>query len=115
MVFWTRTMTGWDPWLEFRRIEREWPQFSVQTDEQGLRLRGLVPGFAIENLEVSVSGDVLTVSGKRESLGEFERSWKLPFPVDAEKIKALAKDGVLDVELPRATADAPRKIQVQAG
>ena len=80
-----------------------------------MRLRGLVPGFAIENLEVSISGDILTVSGKREALGEFERSFQLPFPVDADKVKATAKDGVLEIELPRAAADAARRIQVQAG
>jgi HSP20 family protein len=125
MVVWSRTMRGWDPWLEMRRLEREWnapqwPQVTAKTSETGVQLRALVPGFAIEDLELTVRGDELTLRGKRKSeaaheQSEFERSWKLPFPIEAEKVKAIAKDGVLDVELPRAAADSPRRIQVQAG
>ncbi|SRR5258706_4386599 len=127
MVVWSRSMRSWDPWLELRRLERDWsantpqwPQVQAQTNEDGVHLRALVPGFAIEELELTVRGDELTLRGKRKSeaaheLAEFERSWKLPFPVEAEKVKAIAKDGVLDVELPRAAADSPRRIPVQAG
>jgi HSP20 family protein len=115
-----------------RRLERDWnmhfggsstprwPQIEAQTKEDGVHLRAIVPGFAIEDLELSVRGDELTLRGKRNAGAgvepcEFERSWKLPFPVEAEKVKAIAKDGVLDVELPRAAADSPRRITVQAG
>ena len=127
MVVWSRTMRNWDPWLEMRRLERDWnartpqwPQVTAQTDEKGVHLRALVPGFSLEELELTLRGDELTLRGKRKSeaaheLGEFERSWKLPFPIEAEKVKATAKDGVLDVELPRAAADSPRRISVQAG
>jgi len=125
MVVWSRTMRSWDPWLEMRRLERDWnasqwPQVQAQTDEKMVKLRALVPGFAIEDLELTVRGDELTLRGKRKSeaaheLGEFERSWKLPFPIETGKVKATAKDGVLDVELPRAAADSPQRITVQAG
>jgi len=127
MVVWSKTMRGWDPWLELRRLERDWnaytphwPQIQSKTSETGVHLRALVPGFAIEDLELTVRGDELTLRGKRKSedapeLGEFERSFKLPFPIEAEKVKATAKDGILDVELPRAAADSPRRIAVQAG
>jgi len=120
-------MRSWDPWLELRRMERDWnahtqswPQVQAQTKEDGVHLRALVPGYAIEDLELTVRGDELTLRGKGKAeaahaLGEFERSWKLPFPIEAEKVKATAKDGVLDVELPRAAADSPRRIAVQAG
>jgi len=131
MVVWSRTMSSWDPWLEMRRMERDWnalfggtatqpwPQIQAQTNEDGVRLCALVPGFAIEDLELSVRGDELTLRGTRKSeaaheVREFERSLKLPFPIEAEKVKAIAKDGVLDVELPRAAAAAPRRIPVKA-
>ncbi len=124
MVVWSRTMSSWDPWLEMRQLEREWnalhwPQIQAQTNEGEVRLRALVPGFAIEDLELSVRGDELTLRGKRKTeaaheVREFERSLKLPFPIEAEKVKAIAKDGVLDVELPRAAAEAPRRIPVKA-
>lgn len=127
MVVWSRSSRSWDPWLELRRLERDWnahtarwPQIDAQTKEDGVHLRALVPGFAIDELELTVRGDELTLRGKRKSeaegaAAEFERSFKLPFPIEAEKVKATAKDGVLDVELPRAAADSPRRIAVQAG
>jgi HSP20 family protein len=130
MVGWPRTMVSWDPWLELRRLERDlgarrdapaqFPQLRATTDEKGVRLRALVPGFAIEELEISVRGDELTLRGKRKAeaaaeVQDFERSLKLPFPIEVEKVKALAKDGVLEIDLPRAAADSPRRIQIQAG
>ncbi len=134
MVVWPRTLTSWDPWREMRRLEREmnslfgglsapaapqWPVINVWGDEQGLRLQALVPGFALEDLELTVSGTLLSLRGKRTAeaaheVREFERSLTLPFPVEAEKVKAVAKDGVLDVELPRAAAEAPRRIAVRS-
>src|SRR5258708_6620886 len=132
MGLWSKATARWVPWLEMRGLERElesffrapaaaqWPQISVQSDEKGLRIRALVPGFALEDLEVSVREDVLSLRGKRKAeaaheVREFERSLKLPFPVEAEKVKAVAKDGVLDVELPRKAVEAGRRIQGQAG
>jgi len=130
MVGWPRTMVGWDPWLELRRLERDlsavrgvsaqFPQLRATSDEKGVRVRALVPGFAIEDLDVSVRADELTLRGKSKAqagqeVQEFERSFQLPFPIDAEKVKASAKDGVLEIELPRAAADSPRRITVQAG
>ena len=127
MVVWSRSMRSWDPWLELRRLERDWnahtprwPQIDAQTKEDGVHLRALVPGFAIEELELSVRGDEVTLRGKPKAeaahgVREFERSWKLPFAIEAQKVKATAKDGVLVVELPRAAADSPQRITVQAG
>lgn len=127
MVVWARTTRSWDPWLEMNalldglagRAEGRWPQIRVRSDEESVHLRALVPGFAIEDLELSVRGDELHLRGKRKQeaaheVAEFERSLKLPFPVEAEKVKAVAKDGVLDVELPRAAAEAPRRIPVRS-
>jgi HSP20 family protein len=127
MVVWARTTRSWDPWLEMNalldglagRAEGRWPQIRARSDEKSVHLRALIPGFAIEDLELSVRGQELTLRGKRKQVAahevaEFERSMKLPFPVEAEKVKAVAKDGVLDVELPRAAAEAPRRIPVRS-
>lgn len=129
MVFWPTTMASMDPWLELRRLERDlgffrgeaaqFPVIRASADEKAVQLRALVPGFALEDLELTVRGDVLELRGKRKheaahEVREFERSLKLPFPIEAEKVKAVAKDGVLDVELPRAAADAPRRIPVRS-
>ena len=129
MVCWPRTMVSWDPWLEMRRLERDlgtlrgatngFPQIRATADEKGVHVRAVVPGFALEDLELSLRGDELTLRGKHKSEGGdelgFERSIQLPFAVEADQVKAVAKNGVLTVELPRAAADAPQTIQVQAG
>jgi HSP20 family protein len=121
-------MVSWDPWLEMRRLERElgafqgvasgFPQIRATSDEKSVQLRAVVPGFALEDLELSLRGDELSLRGKRKSEEgqelEFERTVLLPFAVEAGAIKAVAKNGVLHVELPRAAADAPRKIEIQA-
>lgn len=134
MVVWPRTLTSWDPWREMQRLEREmnslfaglatpaareWPPIQVHGNEQGLHLAALVPGFTMEDLELTVSGTLLSLRGKRKAeaaheVREFDRSITLPFPIEAEKVKAVVKDGVLDVELPRAAAEAPRRIPVQS-
>ena len=76
MVGWPRTMVGWDPWLELRRLERD---------------LSAVRGVSAQFPQLRATSD------------------------DAEKVKASAKDGVLEIELPRAAADSPRRITVQAG
>ena len=129
VVVWPRTMASWDPWLEMRRLERDlselwgagtqFPPLRATSDEKGVSLRALVPGFALEDLEVEVRGDELTLRGKSKleaahGVREFERALKLPFPIEAEKVKAVAKDGILEIELPRAAADAPRRITVRS-
>lgn len=134
MVVWPRSLTSWDPWREMRRLEREmnslfggvatpaareWPVMRVHGNERGLQLQALVPGFTMADLELTVCGTLLSLRGKRQAeaaheLREFERSITLPFPIEAEKVKAVVKDGVLDVELPRAAAQTPRRIPVQS-
>lgn len=86
-----------------------------------------VPGVNPDDLNVSVTGDTLTVSGeinrqqateKRQAYvqemwrGSFQRSFTLPTRVDAEKTEATFTDGVLTLRLPKADAVKPRKIQV---
>jgi HSP20 family protein len=122
-------MASWNPWLEMQRLERDlgelrgagtqFPTLRANSDEKAVHLRALVPGFAIEDLEVEVRGDELRLRGKGQlesahGVREFERVLKLPFAIEAEKVKAVAKDGILEIELPRAAADAPRRITVRS-
>lgn len=88
-----------------------------------------VPGVDPKAVDISVKGDMLTVTGERpvEALGEkatvyrrernagkFSRSLELPFGVDSAKVTAHYRNGVLRITLPRAEADKPRKISVEA-
>jgi len=89
-----------------------------------------LPGVKKEDISIDVKDNVLTISGERkveeerkedefyrvESFyGKFERSFSLPEDVDADKIEAEAKDGVLTVKIPKAQSvdKAPKKIEIK--
>lgn len=88
-----------------------------------------LPGVKQEDLEVLVAGGELTIKGQRPSptngaqafhrrertAGAFQRTVRLPVDVDATKVEATLRDGVLTISLPTAEAARPRKIPVQAG
>jgi len=89
-----------------------------------------LPGVKKEDISIDVKDNILTISGERkveeerkedefyrvESFyGKFERSFTLPEDVDADKIEAEAKDGVLTVKIPKAQSveKAPKKIEIK--
>lgn len=86
-----------------------------------------VPGFKMNDLEVEVLDNELTLKGKRvteveqnatfhrreRSATEFERSITLPVSIDAEKVEATLKNGVLTIKLPKAEVARARKITVK--
>jgi HSP20 family protein len=101
---------------------------NIWSNEEGLVISAEVPGISAEDIDISVVGETLTLSGarKREELGEdaryhrhergngkFSRVIELPFPVDVNNVQATFKNGVLNISMPRAEADKPRKIVVK--
>ncbi len=105
-----------------------YPAMNVWTNEEGAVVTAEIPGVNPEDIDISVVGDTLTVSGKREpettdeevryhrrerGQGAFKRSIQLPFTVEAAKVEAAIENGVLHITLPRAEADKPRKITVK--
>jgi HSP20 family protein len=106
------------------------PAMNIWTDEDSAVVTAELPGVSIEDIDISVEKDTLTLRGGRrpEDLeegvtyhrrerrsGGFNRAFRLPFHVDAEKVEAEFKNGVLSIVLPRAEADKPRKIAIKAG
>ncbi len=87
-----------------------------------------VPGFPPDSFQIRYETRTLTISGERreeetanlryhrkESFsGRFQRSFSLPLDIDADKITAELKDGVLTVFLPKHEAQKPREISVKA-
>jgi HSP20 family protein len=88
-----------------------------------------LPGIDPAKLDISIIGDSLTIGGVHESekaepernyhrqersFGSFRRSIKLPFQVDADKVEAIYEKGVLQLTLPRAEAEKPRKIAIKS-
>lgn len=108
--------------------ERAWPAIDVAEKDNAILVRAEVPGCKPEDIDVSVCGNTLTLSGeKKESheangegyyhmestWGSFRREVSLPAEVDSNKIQAVVKDGVLSVTLPKAEKSKAVKVKVQ--
>jgi len=104
------------------------PACDIYEDEEGVALRFELAGVDPKDVDVRFENGVLTVKGERKleeeekrenyhrverSFGTFTRSFSLPGSVDAEKIKAETKNGVLTVTLPKKSEAKPRAIQVK--
>lgn len=105
----------------------EYPLVNVWTSENGAIVRAEVPGIAPEDVDISLVHDTLTIRGSRKpeelkegesrhrherGFGEFTRSLQLPFGVEGDKVEAKFANGVLQITLPRAEAEKPRRISV---
>ncbi|NLX13271.1 MAG: Hsp20/alpha crystallin family protein [Phycisphaerales bacterium] len=105
------------------------PALNIWEDGEALYAEAELPGVSPQDLEVYAVGNELTIKGRRgtaleegacyhrreRGTGEFTRVVTLPVEVDAEKVEAALKNGVLTVTLPKADEVKPRKIAVQAG
>jgi len=104
------------------------PPVDVLEDAQGITLRADLPGVSKENLSIGVDGDRLTIEGKVD-LGEsqrlqpiyaeirvaqYRRTFVLSRDLDASKIDASIKNGVLTLTVPKAEQAKPRRIAVRA-
>ncbi len=99
----------------------------METEEK-LLLFGDLPGVAKDDLDVRFENGELTIEGKvlprqaeheflygEYGIGDFHRSFAISETIDAEKISAELRDGVLTLHLPKVEAAKPRKIKVKAG
>src|SRR5208283_5299784 len=88
-----------------------------------------VPGIEAGAIDISVMGKSVTVRGSRgpEEVkdgvayhrrerwdGRFSKTFEIPFTVDADKVEAKFRKGVLYISLPRAESDKPRKITIKS-
>lgn len=129
------SLVRWNPFADsganlLRSSETFLPRFDVKETKDSYLIHADLPGVKEDDLEVSVAGKVLTVSGTREeeqkrederfvtmerSYGEFSRSFSLPEGADPENIKADLKDGVLEIELKKKPDIQAKKISVGKG
>lgn len=107
---------------------RAFPAVNLWERGDDLYAEAEVPGLGADDVDISVVGNELVIKGRRMDLdeegvsyhrrergvGEFSRTLRLPVEVDAEKVEATLRDGVLLIRLPKAAAARPRKIQVAA-
>ena len=101
------------------------PAVDVYQNRDQYTVYAELPGLKKEEIEISLRGDTLTISGERKLeenkeegsrterfFGKFQRSVILPVPVNSEAVSATYKDGILKVVLPKAEAAKPKQIPV---
>ena len=104
------------------------PTSDIHETEDHLKIHLDLPGMTRENLDIQLTdNNTLTIRGERKFeevdkakyhrverfYGNFMRSFVLPSNVDAEKIEATFKDGVLEIVLPKAESAKARKIAIK--
>jgi HSP20 family protein len=124
-----RLFTDWSTQAR-RTVAPGYPAMNIWTDQDSAIVTAELPGVNLEDIDISVEDDTLTLRGDRQRdaleegvtyhrqerrFGSFLRTFQLPFRVDAEKVDATLKNGVLSVSLPRAEEDKPRRIAIRAG
>lgn len=98
-----------------------WPSVELYENDKALTLTAEVPGMSEKDVEVLLEDDALILRGERRSehrdeerqfteryYGRFERRIPLPVEVQADKIEAKVKDGMLSVTLPKVAGAKPR-------
>jgi HSP20 family protein len=105
------------------------PAVDIYEVNGGLVLKAELPDMRSEDIDVSIENNTLTIRGERKldseikqenfhrverAYGNFVRSFSLPHTVDASKISADYKNGVLTVKLPVREVAKPRQIQIDA-
>ena len=106
------------------------PRFDVKETKDAFELHADLPGVREEDVEISLTGNCLCISGQRSqeekrdgdnyymierSYGSFSRSFTLPDSADTEHINASIKDGVLSLHLPKRAESQPRRVTLNKG
>ena len=129
-------LVRWDPFQELvtinHRLGRTWGEsfpVDIYEKDDALVVKAELPGVGKEDLDVRVEDGVLTLQAERKRgtevseessyrmervYGSFTRSFTLPTTVDASKVAATYKDGVLEVTVPKAETAKPKKVEIRA-
>lgn len=140
----------WDPFRELLDLEKEFqrffdtslellpervskegiwsPSLDVAEDKENIIIKADLPGVKQQDIDISITGDILTLQGERKReeevkdknyhrierfYGAFKRSFTLPPYADTTKVKATYKDGVLEIVIPKTEESKPKQIKVE--
>ncbi|MBL8990613.1 MAG: Hsp20/alpha crystallin family protein [Phycisphaerae bacterium] len=109
-----------------REAARAFPPLNIWSDEKAVYVEAALPGFRMEDVEVTLTRQDLTIKGKRETTipeqaqwvhreragGEFARTVTIGEPLDHDKVTATMNNGLLLVTLPKSAVAQPRRITV---
>jgi HSP20 family protein len=143
-----RRFSEWDPFERMRDLlsfdplqafPRRWfgeegmsftPRFDAREDNDCYVIQADMPGIKESDVDISVTGNRLMISGQREeekldesksyytrerSFGSFSRAFTLPDSIDSDHIQASMNDGVLEVKIPQSTESQPKKNPLAKG
>lgn len=143
------TWTGWNSFGELERLRREmdlltealprgflrepaagvFPLVNVTENNDNYYVRTELPGIKSDELDISITGNSLAISGERKlpvedkkahyhrrerESGIFKRIINLPSQLDSGKAEARSADGILTIILPKAEAAKPRQITIKS-
>jgi HSP20 family protein len=116
------------PFRGITEMDKWTPSVDVSETDKELIVRAELPGIDPKDIDISLNGNVLAIKGERKhereekkenfhlverSSGSFARSIQLPSEVNADKIKATYKDGILNLSMPKTKIEAVKKIEVK--
>jgi len=105
------------------------PPVDIFEKDDHLVIRAEIPGLPTADMDVRIENGVLTLHGERKQdaeireetahraervYGMFTRSFTLPTTVDATKVTASYKDGILEMSIPKAEAAKPKQVEIKA-
>ncbi len=146
-----RSLRTWDPteemerffedplfanWPFFRAVwrrapgeEMAWaPAIEVYEKDNNFVVRAELPGVKKDDVDISITGDTLTIKGERKTskevknedyyrcesrYGSFSRSITMPAAVDSKKIDASYENGILEIHVPKAKEAMPTKVEIK--
>ena len=107
----------------------EWlPSVDISETEDKLLIKAELPGLEVKDVSVSISGDILTIKGEKKKeeedkdehhhyveryFGSFQRSFRLPVNVQADKVEATFDKGALKVRLPKVEEAKKKEIEIK--
>jgi HSP20 family protein len=128
-----------DPW--FRPFARPWrelwrpngfvleaPAVDMFEEKEDLVVKAEIPGLAKEDIDVSVTGNMLTIKGQKKkdaeikekdyyrcerTFGSFARTFELPVEVKSNDVKASFKNGVLEIRLPKNAKSQKNSVHIK--
>ena len=125
-----------DPFRVFQQMSNQGrevalnPQFEVRETDDAFVFKGDMPGIKNDDLDISLVGNNLQITGKRDcetesgegtwhtyerSYGSFTRSFALPESADLDKVRCDLKDGVLTLVVPKRAGTQPHRRKIQIG
>ena len=116
---------GEDAWFEGRFA----PAVDTFVKDGNLVLKVDLPGIDPKSVDVTVEGDRVTITGERKAeheekkagthyrevrYGRFERTVRLPGPIDPDSVSARSRDGVLEISMKAPAGTEPTRVQITA-